>query len=413
MPVMEVAQAIARRKGVVSLVHSEVWQEGIHSGAVGSTDKKTLLKAGAEMLGTFFGLTPRFVLQADSIEDWTGECHGGEPLFYYRYICQLWRGDMLVAEGAGSCNSRESKYRYRWVGEFDIPAGMDKASLKKRGGKESQFDFAVDEAKTGGKYGKPPEYWQQFRDAIAKGTAVKVQKEMRNGQRRPAWEIDTTVYRIPNDDITSQVNTIDKMAQKRALVAATLLAVNASEFFTQDLEDFEEDGPIVTSTARMAESKPATGAPPEPPDEPPPPPGTVADSAALPRHLDRNAHNGHEPAPEDAGRGGTQAPAAAKPARGSNEYKVLTALQGHIFGAIKRIFTDKTLPAGQDDITRAYDAIKAQLGITHLWEYPYMQKDAGRNWLKAIADYADAEITRLQTEYASTMGEGAEDEGAK
>jgi hypothetical protein len=33
------------------------------------------------------------------------------------------------------------------------------------------------------------------------------------------------------------VNTVKKMAQKRALVCATLLAVNASEFFTQDLED--------------------------------------------------------------------------------------------------------------------------------------------------------------------------------
>jgi hypothetical protein len=35
------------------------------------------------------------------------------------------------------------------------------------------------------------------------------------------------------------VNTIDKMAQKRALVAATVIAVNASEFFTQDVEDMD------------------------------------------------------------------------------------------------------------------------------------------------------------------------------
>jgi hypothetical protein len=45
---------------------------------------------------------------------------------------------------------------------------------------------------------------------------------------------------VPNEDIASQVNTINKMAQKRALVAATLIAVNASEFFTQDLEDWGE-----------------------------------------------------------------------------------------------------------------------------------------------------------------------------
>lgn len=39
--------------------------------------------------------------------------------------------------------------------------------------------------------------------------------------------------------IYNSVNTICKMAQKRALVAAVLVACGASEFFTQDMEDFE------------------------------------------------------------------------------------------------------------------------------------------------------------------------------
>jgi hypothetical protein len=53
------------------------------------------------------------------------------------------------------------------------------------------------------------------------------------------WEIDvdTALYRIPNPDGADVVNTIQKMAQKRALVAATLIATSASEFFTQDVED--------------------------------------------------------------------------------------------------------------------------------------------------------------------------------
>lgn len=37
------------------------------------------------------------------------------------------------------------------------------------------------------------------------------------------------------------VNTITKIAQKRAMVSAVLVAVGASEFFTQDLEDTEEE----------------------------------------------------------------------------------------------------------------------------------------------------------------------------
>ena len=38
-----------------------------------------------------------------------------------------------------------------------------------------------------------------------------------------------------------KVETVQKMGQKRALIAATLIAVNASEFYTQDMEDFATD----------------------------------------------------------------------------------------------------------------------------------------------------------------------------
>ena len=50
-----------------------------------------------------------------------------------------------------------------------------------------------------------------------------------------------TLYRVPNPDVADLVNTIQKMAQKRALVAATLIATSASEFFTQDVEDTSGD----------------------------------------------------------------------------------------------------------------------------------------------------------------------------
>jgi hypothetical protein len=53
------------------------------------------------------------------------------------------------------------------------------------------------------------------------------------------WELDETWYRVPNEDMADVVNTLQKMAYKRALVAATLLAINASEFFTQDVEDMD------------------------------------------------------------------------------------------------------------------------------------------------------------------------------
>src|SRR5205085_7043391 len=58
--------------------------------------------------------------------------------------------------------------------------------------------------------------------------------------------------RVFNPDIADQVNTIQKMAQKRALVGAVLLAVNASEFFTQDIEDIHFNASTVARETSAA-----------------------------------------------------------------------------------------------------------------------------------------------------------------
>ncbi|MEO0594540.1 MAG: hypothetical protein AAF126_00345, partial [Chloroflexota bacterium] len=66
------------------------------------------------------------------------------------------------------------------------------------------------------------------------------QKATRKNTKYKAWRIDSVTYRVPNEDVFSIVNTIDKMAQKRALIAAVLIGANASEFFTQDVEDLPD-----------------------------------------------------------------------------------------------------------------------------------------------------------------------------
>jgi hypothetical protein len=236
MPILDLQGAMVRRQAMVDFVKT-ILNEGVDFGTIPGTDKPTLLKPGAEKLTTFFGLSKRFEIM-EKVEDWTGKDHGGEPFFYYLYRARLYRSDVLIAEADGSASSWESKYRYRWVGEFDVPAHLDKSTLTKRGGKMSEFTFAVEKAETGGKYGKPAAYWRQFQDAINNGTAMPVKKTSYAGKTMDAWEIDSTVYRVPNPDPADTVNTIQKMSQKRALIAATLLAVNASEFFTQDMEDF-------------------------------------------------------------------------------------------------------------------------------------------------------------------------------
>jgi hypothetical protein len=238
LPAMSMAVALARRSAIVEFTR-RIMVKDLDFGEIPGTNKPTLLKPGAEKLCNFFGLEPEFTPIVEDI-DWMGIQHGGEVFCYARYRCRLMREGRVVGVGEGSCNSWEAKYRYRWVAEEQIPAHVDRTRLLKREVHRAlcEFDFAIERAETTGTYGKPAEHWQRFRDAIRNGAAQSVEKLTRRG-KSVAWEIDvdTALYRIPNPDGADVVNTIQKMAQKRALVAATLIATSASEFFTQDVED--------------------------------------------------------------------------------------------------------------------------------------------------------------------------------
>jgi len=240
LPAMSMEVALARRAAIVEFTR-RIMVKDQDFGEIPGASKPTLLKPGAEKLCNFFGLEPEFTPIVEDI-DWTGAQHGGEVFCYVRYRCRLLRDGRVVGVGEGSCNSWEAKYRYRWVAEEQLSDRLDRGSLLKRGARRTlcEFDFAIERGETTGPYGKPAEHWLRFREAIAAGTARPIEKLTRRGNSA-AWEIDVdaTLYRIPNPDGADVVNTVQKMAQKRALVAATLIATSASEFFTQDLEDAE------------------------------------------------------------------------------------------------------------------------------------------------------------------------------
>jgi hypothetical protein len=225
MPVMSLQTAAIRRQSLVDFTQN-MMKSGTDYGVVpGTGGKPTLLKPGAEKLTTLFGLSPRF----EAIErttDWTGEDHGGEPFFYFQYRCQLWHGDILAGEGVGSCNSWEKKYRYRTV----------------------YSDRATEQDKAAGRL------------------------EQRTGKGGRPY----TVYVVRNPDPADIVNTIDKMAQKRALIAATLIAVNASEFFTQDVEDMDFGHIIDAEWTETEPARPANGKATPPPAKTKPQPAQPA-----------------------------------------------------------------------------------------------------------------------------------------
>ena len=229
MPAMTIDLAVERYHALNEFV-GRLMRKDTDFGQIPGTDKLTLLKPGAEKLTTFFGLSTRFQL-IERVEDWSGRDHNNEPFFYYLYRCQLFRGDQLVAESDGSCNSRETKYRYREA-QRQCPDCKVAAIIK---GKEEFGGGFICFKKKGGCGAK-------------------------YASNDPAI-VNQTVGRIPNPDIADQVNTIQKMASKRSLIAATLLAVNASEFFTQDIEDFTSTEP---HTSQQPSALPQTVEPHQP-----------------------------------------------------------------------------------------------------------------------------------------------------
>ena len=205
MPALTIEQALVRRNQQREFI-AQVLIKDQDYGEIPGTKKDTLLKPGAEKLLMFFGLRPRFEA-IQTVEDWTGKDFGGEPFFYYHQKCIVYRDGETMAEGDGSCNSRETKYRYR-QGERKCPSCRAATIIKGK-------------AEYGGGwlcYGRKGGCGAKFKDGDA---AIEGQQ----------------TGRVLNVDVADLTNTILKMAQKRALVAATLIGVNASEYFTQDMED--------------------------------------------------------------------------------------------------------------------------------------------------------------------------------
>ena len=102
---VEVAQVEATMKKISQF--QKVVQSTLHQnhdyGIVPGTDKPTLLKPGAEKILMMMGLQSEFEI-VDSTRDFE------KGFFQYQVRCKLFRGDMLITEGLGSCNTRERKY---------------------------------------------------------------------------------------------------------------------------------------------------------------------------------------------------------------------------------------------------------------------------------------------------------------
>ena len=187
-----IASTMAKIQQMQNVVQKTL-KKGHDFGEVPGTSKPTLLKPGGEKICMLFGLNPEYEF-LQTTEDYDKE------FFSYNIRCTLFRNGQPVAQGVGSCNSKEKKYRY---------INVDKI---------------------------PENYVGQSEEIIGKYGRVK--------------------YKINNPDICSLVNTILKMAKKRAFIDAVLQVASLSEVFTQDIEDMgdfiqqEQDATLTLEQAK-------------------------------------------------------------------------------------------------------------------------------------------------------------------
>lgn len=174
-------------------------------GVIPGTKNRTLLKPGAEKLIDLFRCTPEYTF-VEKIEDFD------RPLFHYVIHCKVVSREsgVVIAEGFGSCNSREGKFR--WRDESKKCPHCGKATIIK-----GKAEFG------GG--------WLCFGKKGGCGAKFQDGDQVIEGQ---------PTGRVENDDVATVVNTILKMAKKRAAVDAAISLARCSDMFTQDAEDFVE-----------------------------------------------------------------------------------------------------------------------------------------------------------------------------
>lgn len=195
------AHQIHAQTNLIQQVMQAVMKPEVHYGIIPGTDKKTLLKPGAEKLCVVFRIAPVFLVEDLSSADEVR----------YRVRC---RGEhqgtgTFLGEGIGECSSMETKYKWRkaYRREYDATP-VDRRRMK---------------------YGYNKQKREEFEDP-----QVRTEKE----------------------DVA---NTILKMAAKRAHVHMTLNVTGASDIFHQDLEDLPEelrDSHLDTGNGEGAQQKP-------------------------------------------------------------------------------------------------------------------------------------------------------------
>jgi hypothetical protein len=217
-PQVEAGELVKRLTVIKDAMHTAM-TEGVDYGVIpGTGSKPTLLKPGAEKLAVLFQLD----IQTTTRKEWGPDDHltveADATVFHAPTGIRL-------ASGEGLCSTREKKYGKRRAQRECPNCGKPNIRTSKDG------DGFYCWRKTDGCGAQFPKTDQRIVGQIE-------------------GEID-------NPDLPDTWNTVVKMAKKRAVVDAVLLATGASALFTQDAEDHPGAPPPAPEPAAPPEPQPA------------------------------------------------------------------------------------------------------------------------------------------------------------
>ncbi len=216
-------QRVVQQTRAIQDVMSQLMKPGVHYGVIPGTEKTdktgrdiskpTLYQPGADLLCMLFRLRPRY-------EETIAE---GEGFFSVRVRTNLIHipTNEVWGEGLGSANSREARYLNQIMRR--VCPNCSKATIFKSRDQGGGWFCWIAKEGCGAKY----------------------------QEGDPAMSLDRA--QVNNDKVCDLHNTILKIGCKRSKVASVLTATAASEIFTQDLEDMEDEQP-------PGEGKQGTGA---------------------------------------------------------------------------------------------------------------------------------------------------------
>lgn len=178
-----------------------LFKRDVHYGPPYPGSKKdTLLKPGAELLARRFGIYPHYELVKEVLQ--INPANLSESVIIYIYRCQMIdiSSGVVVGEAIGACSSLEDKYRQR-NDKLKCPnCGKDVLTKTSR---------------------NPNQYWcNKYKDGC--GENFDVNDPAITGQE---------VGKVLNPNPLNELNTVIKMAQKRSMLSAVIVATSASSYF--------------------------------------------------------------------------------------------------------------------------------------------------------------------------------------